>query len=1005
MIKYDVPEPSVVEADQMVNGKQAHKILLDGAVNLGMAGEPVMPIISARFIIPPESSINDVEVVREGMTQIPGEFTLIHGQVHIPMSNPIESIKETHAVPKSRIYHADSDYPADSHNSLSIQRKRGVLLGFTNINPMIYKPESGRLFYFKTITIKVALKPQDTMAKRNGRIIRPRPEGLDVSALQVLNLDALNVYKEKYKASERRYALSSSIVDPADSFSYVVVTSSAIINATTDYTVHDLITHKNRYADITGTIVDIADVYTNYSGADNAEKLRNFIIDAYNDWGTEYVLLGGDTNYIPVRELYVQACDSGSCFTASIPSDMYYQCLDGDFNYDGDSKWGEPHVDGIGGGDVDLLSEVFIGRASASSADEFANFVYKVITYENDTDVALGALYFGEDSGSGSDGGTTMRELKQGTSSNGFTTLGADSDPAWTSEEYYEMEGSWSLSTAQARINSNQFSIMTNAGHGTVTSCSKFSTSSAAGLSNTNLMFFYSSSCYPGTFTSSCIAESFTTSSRTSMVAGVWNSDLGWYQSGNETNIETQYALRYFWHHFFSGTHELGKLNAYSHESNVTVFENDDFGYWVNYATNLFGDPHTPLVYHDVLPECNDNSDCDDGSWCNGTETCVSEQCVDGSVQCPGQACSEATQECTDGPATKYSWNMDSDPGWTTEGEWAFGQPTGSGGEDGNPDPSSGFTGNNVYGYDLSGDYNDNISETHLTSTAIDCSGFSEVSLKFQQWLGVEENRYDEAYVRVSNDGSNWTTIYTNPSSNLSAGSWEEVEYDISAVADDQATVYLRWTMGSSDSSVAYCGWNIDDIEIIAVGGCEVNADCNDGQFCNGEETCNGGACLAGTAITCDDGAFCNGAETCNESTDSCASGPDPCIFTCNEGSDTCAECDIDSDCNDGVFCNGSESCAGGICVAGSDPCAGQSCDEGQSMCVAGPATQYSWNMNSDPGWTTEGEWAFGQPTGSGGEDGNPDPSAGFTGNNVYGYDLSGDYNDNISETHLTTTA
>jgi hypothetical protein len=38
--------------------------------------------------------------------------------------------------------------------------------------------------------------------------------------------------------------------------------------------------------------------------------------------------------------------------------------------------------------------------------------------------------------------------------------------------------------------------------------------------------------------------------------------------------------------------------------------------------------------------------------------------------------------------------------------------------------------------------------------------------------------------------------------------------FDIRAIADDQATVYLRWGMGPADRSNQYSGWNIDDVEI-----------------------------------------------------------------------------------------------------------------------------------------------------------------------------------------------
>jgi len=165
-------------------------------------------------------------------------------------------------------------------------------------------------------------------------------------------------------------------------------------------------------------------------------------------------------------------------------------------------------------------------------------------------------------------------------------------------------------------------------------------------------------------------------------------------------------------------------------------------------------------------------------------------------------------------PVKQYEWTLDTDPGWTCDGMWEYGQPTGGGGQYGNPDPTSGHTGDNVYGYNLDGDYPNEMEwEDHLTSEAIDCSGLGGVSMKFWRWLGVEQPDYDHAYVRVSNDGVNWTTVWEN-TTGVEDDAWVQVEYDISAVADGEETVYLRWTMGETDTGWRYCGWNIDDIEV-----------------------------------------------------------------------------------------------------------------------------------------------------------------------------------------------
>lgn len=167
-------------------------------------------------------------------------------------------------------------------------------------------------------------------------------------------------------------------------------------------------------------------------------------------------------------------------------------------------------------------------------------------------------------------------------------------------------------------------------------------------------------------------------------------------------------------------------------------------------------------------------------------------------------------------PAVKYEWLFNEDPGWDTEGQWEFGQPLGQGGEHGSPDPSDGYTGDNVYGYNLAGDYPNGMDEMHLTSGLIDCSDLYGVKLKFKRWLGVEGPEYDHAHVRVSNDLQNWTTLWSNEAEHT-AGAWDDVEIDISAVASNSETVYLRWTMGTTDGGWRYCGWNIDDVQILGI--------------------------------------------------------------------------------------------------------------------------------------------------------------------------------------------
>ena len=189
------------------------------------------------------------------------------------------------------------------------------------------------------------------------------------------------------------------------------------------------------------------------------------------------------------------------------------------------------------------------------------------------------------------------------------------------------------------------------------------------------------------------------------------------------------------------------------------------------------------------------------------------------------------------GPQVVHRFDFDVDPGWETEGAWAFGQPTGQGGAWGSPDPTSGATGDFVYGYNLNGDYENGLAEINLTTTPIDCSNVTGTTLRFQRWLGVESASYDHAAIEISVGDGPFAVVWDHAGGSSSDSEWVEVEYDISAVADGRSNVRIRWVMGTTDGSVVYCGWNIDDVEIIGVVPNEVTpGDLNGDGLVNGAD-------------------------------------------------------------------------------------------------------------------------------------------------------------------------
>jgi len=160
--------------------------------------------------------------------------------------------------------------------------------------------------------------------------------------------------------------------------------------------------------------------------------------------------------------------------------------------------------------------------------------------------------------------------------------------------------------------------------------------------------------------------------------------------------------------------------------------------------------------------------------------------------------------------------------GWVLNGEFEIDSPQGLGGEYGNPDPTSAFEGSKVLGVDLTGlgaslgDYETDLGthEYFAISPAIDCSEFVGIELSFMKWLNVESPSYDHAYISVSNDdGTTWIDIWTN-TSEITEAVWSSIDYDISEIADLSSSVRIRFSVGATDGSWQYSGWNIDNLLI-----------------------------------------------------------------------------------------------------------------------------------------------------------------------------------------------
>lgn len=139
-------------------------------------------------------------------------------------------------------------------------------------------------------------------------------------------------------------------------------------------------------------VVTTEEIYPSWPGSDEAEKIRNLIIDRWSTEGLDFVLLGGDTEVVPCRFAFAMSYQTGGGREDNVPCDLYFSDLDGTWNLDGDSIWGEL------ADSVDLYADVAVGRAPVDEIEEAWNFVDRTIAYEcaAQTDYLDDALLIGE---------------------------------------------------------------------------------------------------------------------------------------------------------------------------------------------------------------------------------------------------------------------------------------------------------------------------------------------------------------------------------------------------------------------------------------------------------------------------------------------------------------------------------------------------------------------------------------------------------------------------------
>ena len=575
---YVAPDAVHVDGSSVTIARRESHILSD-------EGMPALPYLIVSMLLPPGERVASHAFNQSGVAEIAPAFA--------PVVAPPLLSTDGVAAPSSPLAYWSDDgrsFPAAPARYLGTGLMHGHAIASFAVFPV--RLLDGSLVHAASVEIRIHTRPA-APEEEAVRRLRPRP-GADAAVLRQLREMVVNpedartpgpAATEKRPGGFRPTTFPSLEGSPVD---YVIVTTDSL--ADKYQRLADFKTAKG-VPTVVRTVEWIEANYVN--GVDVQETIRTFVIDAYQKWGITYLLLGGDTDQIPARM-------GATLFYGEriVPVDMYFGCLDGDWNKDHDDRFGEP---GPTADAPDLRAEVYVGRLPTSNRDEVDLLVDKIIAYESAADptftgrvLELAEVLFPLDWSTGEP--TTI----DGGSMADFLYLQSFQGTSLSVERKYEnypvFPGSnqETVALSIAAINDG-YNHVNHVGHGFRFNMSvgdgSIVNSDADVLTNgspaTN---FYLLNCTVLAYTYYCLAEHLMRNPNGGAVSCIGSNESAFPLASQP------YMNEYFFLAFNQGVVNIGEAFARSRLPRVAVAEMGDNGdLWTHYIYTILADPEMPL--------------------------------------------------------------------------------------------------------------------------------------------------------------------------------------------------------------------------------------------------------------------------------------------------------------------------------------------------------------------------------------------------------------------------
>jgi hypothetical protein len=381
-------------------------LMLSGGYLSDRPGEPSVPTVPVRILLPDGSRARSVRVVAVASVEIPV------GRIY-PLQNPeLLGLPDgriptpVFVPPRAEIYSSREPFPRSLGELTGTGQLAGHPIAAVVLHPIQYFPLEGKLLLHTELEVEVLCEAGiasagaaegsqmneptafgSTHASQRLSRVRPvagallRNRSADVT-LELLRASVLNP-----EAADLSTPGGQGVRLDPNSYEYLIITPEEL--AATFEPLAQWKTQKG----VRAAVITVEEIAVVYPGVDDAEKIRNFLKDARDVWGTIFVLLGGDSQIVRSRWAWAMECQAGfDPEEDEIHADLYFSDLDGTWDADGNGTYGETTDD------VDLYPDLYVGRAPVDDVAQAATCVNKFLTYEKTppADYQSDVLFFSE---------------------------------------------------------------------------------------------------------------------------------------------------------------------------------------------------------------------------------------------------------------------------------------------------------------------------------------------------------------------------------------------------------------------------------------------------------------------------------------------------------------------------------------------------------------------------------------------------------------------------------